>query len=41
MEPATLDHVINISDALLALGGFQGLGYPLTLSDPNPCGEQR
>ncbi len=38
MEPATLDHVINISDALFALGGFQGLEYPFTTVPP-PCGE--
>ena len=38
MEPATLDNVINISDAVAALEGFQGLDYPFT-TVPTPCGE--
>lgn len=37
LEPACLDLVINITDALRAVGAFQGLPYPFEPSTANPC----
>ena len=37
LEPACLDLLINISDALLALTGFSGLSYPFSPSAAGPC----
>ena len=37
LEPACLDLVINISDVLFALAGFQGLSYPFAPTASDPC----
>ena len=37
LEPATLDLLINISDALRALAAFAGLPYSFTPSTTAPC----
>ncbi len=37
LEPGCLDLTINISDAVSALGGFQGLPYAFEPSAPDPC----
>ncbi|MCH7592741.1 MAG: hypothetical protein IH989_08185 [Planctomycetes bacterium] len=37
LEPATLDLIINVSDALRALDAFAGLPYSFTPSTTVPC----
>ena len=37
LEPACLDLVINITDVLFALAGFQGSPYPFEPGVLDPC----
>lgn len=38
LEPGCLDLIINITDVLSGVSGFQGLVYPFAPSAPTPCG---
>ena len=37
LEPGCPDLIINMSDVLFAVAGFQGLGYPFTPTAEDPC----
>ena len=37
LEPSCLDLLINITDVVSSVTGFQGLSYPFEPSDPDPC----
>ncbi len=37
LQPGCLDLIVNISDVLRGVNGFQGLDYPFLPSAPDPC----